>query len=242
MIFKNKEINQLSRENEPKILKAPIDFKEDEKKALDWGNENYGDWYDDLSRLQKNAILRYSKREWEVINQFLTIDDEKKFQELNPEINIEEKKQLIDLITKALENAVTPESLIVYRRIPEYYIDQKVLQLRNDDGETINYANYKNLRDNFSNIIVPNPGFISTSLTSNLKNFSANNRKMPIVVELIVPQGTNAGFLAGWKHQNFERELLIQRGYSLKFLDYAITEENDKEIVWAKAELIKNDQ
>lgn len=240
-IKKNTLKNEKLKTVEQKILHAPIDFKHDEKKALDWGNEKYGDWYDALSQAQKKAILQYSKREWEIINQFLTINDEQKFQQQYPDVDIEAKKELIKLVESALDSIKTTEAIIVYRRIPEHFISENILPLRDGNLQTINLENFNHLRDNFSNHIFTNYGFMSTSLTSNLKNFSTQHRKLPILMAIEIPEGTNAGFLAGWQFQNEERELLVQHGYDFKFLQFKITEEKEtgKEIVKAQVELIK---
>ncbi len=182
----------------------PLDFKDDTATALGWAQDNYGDWYTKLNRLQQAAITGYLRQDYRLINPYLWNKDPEKV----IDTELEEK---IDNIQQALSSKLLPQDLIVYRRMGATEYDLKV----DDPAYNFNIPeNVATFREKWEGKEKENLGFLSTTI---LNSGAGQMAPRKLILRLQVPKGTHGAYVNFTDAQyGGEYEFLISDGYKYK--------------------------
>ncbi len=177
-----------SRQFDCKIFKNP-------DSAQEWGENNFYNWENDLSSVEKTAIMYYTSNNSTDINIALRGDSQKL-----PPKRIKELQKYIPYIKSALKKARVPESVLVYRSVPKNALGEyKDLPLTKLKGK-----------------VIKDKGFFATSLYP-----SECLRDSEIMLVIRVPEDTNGAFISGnLSAYSFELELLLKEDTLIKIIDY----------------------
>ncbi len=211
------------------------DFKNARDLAKKFGEKIAHEWaWKKLNINETVAISKYSYKDSEKINKYLNqtkgqlITNDK---QLNTQYNLEYLNKNIELIDSGLKKAIIPESLKVYKRTNESFFGINNLQLR-DRQMTINFDAYKKIKQDFINKKVPCYSFLSTSLINEPQSAEFHHYDYPILMNFHVLKGTSGAYLCdAVAYFKDEYEILINRGYYLKYIDFSIIKEFEIEAV-----------
>lgn len=196
---------------EMKLLPKALEFNQVEK-AEAWGQQTFKEWKESLTEKEGTAVKQYSASLYDAINEYL--------RENKGKLDIHTRlKNSIENLDSALEKAVVPQKVIVYRRITEQQFEKEYNWLRNPDG-TINEKNVAELEQQFKGKTFEQHSYMSTSLIQD-PNKSFGNRQ-PILLEIQIPKGTHAAFIGDLSKYPDQLELLINRGYIFQYNKFSI--------------------
>lgn len=198
--FKNLDWEQLKGY----LKNEPLDFQDNTDKALEWAQENYGDWYNKLNPLLQTAITGYLRQDYKTINPYLW--------NAYPEKEIDtELERKIQNIQQALYSNPLPEDLIVYRRMGATEYDLTVGDPAYDFNKPENVAVFK---EKWEGKEKENLGFLSTTL---LNNGAGQMAPRKLILRLQVPKGTHGAYVNFTDAQyGGEYEFLLSNGYKYK--------------------------
>ncbi len=161
--------------------------------AQAWAEKEFKDWPASLTKTERVGVEDYQGDDYYDINPALRNKDTTSIAELQPKI---------DILDQAVERGTIPESVSVYRAVSGRGTEPF-------------------LRDDAAGLVFTDSGFMSTSMRQDFAQGRAwgpaSSGKQSAVVEIIVPQGTQAGYLNGWFYEGLdEYEILLGRNHSFR--------------------------
>ncbi|QLY82151.1 ADP-ribosyltransferase [Clostridium intestinale] len=165
------------------ILEEPIWFKS-AKEANSWGKASYKSWLDSLTTKERVALTKYTGEVF-----YSNINDTLRgFGSFNGA-----NGTYCDLLTSALEKAITPEDILVYRGTSKMMLGE----LRN---LPVNQLEGK---------IIEDKAFMSTSLVEG-EIYDSN-----LILYMNVPKGAHGAYIGNLSFLQNECEFLLNRGYRM---------------------------
>ncbi|XLP22327.1 ADP-ribosyltransferase [Bacillus toyonensis] len=214
---------------------SPLDFRDSFNEARKWGEDNYSDWKEQLSVVEKQAVESYTGAKYDPINQYLRE---------NKGV-LEEKNKLNKIITdidSALKKGPTTRSITVYKRVSEGVFNREYGELRSLTAPySINDKAFQEIKTEFTNKEFTGYGFESTSLAKDPSKSYSNDR-YPILYKITVPQGIQGAFIEPISKYNDQLEFLIARGYTYKMNNFSIVSTNDKPYIQVEISIVPKTQ
>lgn len=223
-----------------------MDFYDNVKDAKKWVDHYYKEkqkkhLFDDLKR----ALIQYTEGFYKIINPFLRKTQGKikdpdilKFFGFNSLVT-KNTINKIEKIDKAFKNLNLDHSICVYRRTSKSHFSQDFGTLRT--GKMINEQVVSKIIQFYSrheHQVYKEYAYLSTSLTKDPSpNYDSD--KLPVLLKIKVPKGTQAIFLDDISTNHGEMEVLINRGYRFKYERFSIIKDNTYESLQIDVSLIK---
>ncbi|AQZ47430.1 putative ADP-ribosyltransferase [Paenibacillus larvae subsp. larvae] len=172
-----------------------IDFRIDKEKAKKWGKKEYSKWKSTLTEEEKRQITLYT-RNASPINTYLRDEG------IGSKPDMDKKIELID---KALIKTKLKDSVTVYRGT-DGIIFGKEFQTTLMNGNKVNGEVAKKIKKEFEGTMLLERGYLSTSLVNGTL-FLAR----PVLIELKIPKGGNAGYVDPISYYPGQLEMLLPR-------------------------------
>lgn len=210
------------------------EFGNDVEEAEKWGNESYIEWEKKLEDTERLNIKEYTDQGGSVkINSFLR----KNNGSLEENTGEEDLINRIKSINSGLDKTTVTQEMCVYRRINENAFGLEVNSLRDWRGN-INHSEFENFKKKFSNSLMAQPAFISTSLVKHIPFLDGD----PILMRINIPKGIHGAYIENISETSGEHEFLIKQGYNYYISDISIIkeikEESKQDVVAITANLI----
>lgn len=177
----------LTAEDLPDAVDAKAVLRSDDFEVRDqeWGDKAWKTWLDDIDFEEWEAVQDYAGWSFERVNSML-----RKVRRLPPDLR-KQYRGLVKKLDAALDKAArTPSHALVFRGMDAHFVP---------DGSLVPGATFTD------------PGFVSTSISSEATRPFLQGAKQPVLFQIEVPAGAKAGFVGVGK-QGGERELLLPRG------------------------------
>lgn len=202
-----------------------IDFEGEHEKAKGWGEKKYKEWKERLTSEEKESIEYYTDFDYLEINQYL--------REVKGKLKTSDLNNTIKHIDSALKKGRISEPITVYRRA-------KGFSLGINNGLLVDWKNpNKIIKENISKIsemligkTKTEYGYISTSLS---QDAASNFSKLPILLKIHLPVGTEAAYLGNLSTNPGENEVLIGRGFTYQIEKASIIELEGREYLEIEA-------
>ncbi|MED3275006.1 ADP-ribosyltransferase [Bacillus cereus] len=194
-------------------------FGKNKIEAETWGDATFSTWINGLTPDEKTNIKSYAGSGYQDINEYLL--QTKGVLSTNKKLNTK-----IQTLDQALDKAVVPEDITVYRRVTDmqFGINTDIESpLRAPGQKQIDRAVLRKIEGQFYGKEFLQEGYMSTSLS---QDPHASFSKLPILLAISVPAGTKAGFidtLSGYS----QVELLLKRGYKFLYNGFDIEEDDN---------------
>lgn len=200
---------------------AEIDFDSDFPSARAWA-ENTFKLSEGLSNDEINNLKRYTGSKYDEVNTYLRENGGKgSDQKLNT---------FVDSITTAISKSKAPEDLILYRRVTEQQFGLEYGELRPTSGNfKINREKLQEIKDGYQYKVVDHHNFMSTSLARD--PHQSFGGRQAILLKVKAPKGTEVMNVSSISKYPEQLELLVNRGYKIKYNHFEVKENGGKEYV-----------
>lgn len=213
--------------NYPETL-AKVDFDQRIAEAQAWADNNFK-VPDSLTNEEKQQINRYTGSTYDAINSYLLT---------NNGLGSDNKLNgFIDKITSGISKSKAPDDLTLYRRVTEKQFGLEYGDLRTPGGNgNINIPAYEKIKEAFTGKIITHHNFMSTSLAKDPhKSFGD---RQAILLKINAPRNTEVLNVSSISKYPEQLELLVNRGYRIRYNNFSIIKSGIKEYVEVDVDIL----
>lgn len=215
-----------------------IDFHEDIDKAKNWG-KNFNHLQEQKMNREDHRAFNIFSMHWRQINDYLRtekgvlIKDLEILKQKNYDVKINEKIAAFD---QTLDKLSIGHTLQVYRRVDGSFFGIEKPLRKNKEIDT---ALAHEIQNNYQNKTKIEHGYISTSLSKHASGSYFNAEQFPILIKIKLPPDTKAIYISEISDHTEELELLLKRGYKLRYQQIAVSNDRGHQIIEMNATIEK---
>lgn len=212
----------------PNISLAEVDFDQDIASARAWA-DNAFKLTEGLSNDEINNLKRYTGAKYDEVNTYLRENSGKG---TDNKLNT-----FVDSITTSISKSKAPDDLVLYRRVTEQQFGLDYGDLRPTSGNfKINKDKLQEIKDKYEHQIVDHHNFMSTSLARD--PHQSFGGRQAILLKIKAPKGTEIMNVSSISKYPEQLELLINRGYKIRYNTFNIKENGGKEYVEVTVDIL----
>lgn len=212
----------------PNISLAKVDFGQDLASARVWADNTFK-LAEGLSNEEVNNLKRYTGSKYDEVNTYLCENSGKG--------DDNKLNTFVDSITTAIAKSKAPDDLTLYRRVTEQQFGLEYGELRPTSGNfKINQDKLKEIKDKFEHQIVDHHNFMSTSLARDPHQSFGGTQA--ILLKINAPKGTKVMNVSSISKYPEQLELLVNRGYKIRYNTFTIKENGVKEYVEVTVDIL----
>ncbi|HHU6750929.1 TPA: ADP-ribosyltransferase [Staphylococcus pseudintermedius] len=210
------------------ISLAKVDFDQDLVSARAWADHTFK-LTEGLSNEEINNLKRYTGSKYDEVNTYL--------RENNGKGDDEKLNIFVDSITMAISKSKAPDDLTLYRRVTEQQFGLEYGELRPTSGNfKINQDKLKEIKDKYEHQIVDHHNFMSTSLARD--PHQSFGGRQAVLLKINAPKGTEVMNVSSISKYPEQLELLVNRGYKIRYNTFDIKENGGKEYVEVTVDIL----